>query len=227
VGLLLWRQTDHRLPGEAPALDVPVAAQPAVQKVDPALATEPSAPPPQPEVQRELPPVRAERIAPPAAEKSEALAQAPSTQPAPAPSPPPPPVITRDTSADEADQVEMEEVQVTGTRIVGERRMVGPRATVPAAAGGAALREQSSGAELVQQYFPTQYQSSTPRRVWLARDNEGAVLGTGELGAAEQLPNQLEPIRRALEVDELTVESVQSVSNARGQQVELSLLLAR
>lgn len=208
VGLLVWRQTEHRLPGEGPALDVPVAQQTVERAADPAFvpapaAPTPAAPTPSPEVQLDMPPVRLERVVPPAAaEVGE------STQAAPPP-PPPPSVASRDTSSDEVRQVEMEEVQVTGARILREQRI------------------EASGAELLQQYFPTQHQSGTPRRVWLVRDADGAVLGTGELRAAEPLQDQFASIRRALEVEELAMESVQSVPNARGQLVELTILLAR
>lgn len=246
VGLLVWRQTDHRLPGEAPALDLPVAQDSVESAAGQAFV-------PDPEVQPELPPVQepTDRVAAESAQKNEAQpAPAPPAAPAAAPdqamvaqaqsasvAPPPPPlpsVSRRATAVDEDESDSLEEVQVTGSRVQRERRTVGPRDNVPAPAAGAAsnadepaVRAEPSADALLREYFPAQYQSSTPRRVWLVRDEDGVVLDVGELGPREQLAGQISSIRRSLNLRELSPGAVQSVPNARGQLIELTILQAR
>lgn len=270
VGLLVWRQTDHRLPGDARTFEVPVAQQSELA-AESAYVPDPDAALPQ-EVQeagREAagdaaagvaekseasaarpradearaaapvaPPAAADRPAPadravaPAFEQRSA---SPSTLP-PATSPPPPPaaIVSEGARAqDSVDSSALEEVQVTGSRIVPPRRNVGPRNNVPAPASGASSAEQeparraTSADELLREHFPDQYQSTTPRRIWLVRDAADGVLGSGELAPGQQLDGQMASIRQSLDWRELIVESVQSLRNARGQAIELTLLRAR
>lgn len=88
-------------------------------------------------------------------------------------------------------------------------------------------REEPSTEDLLRAHFPAQYQSATPRRVWLVRDAEGNVRRTGELAPGQPLDAQLESISQALGARELTVESVQPLRNARDQLIEISLLRVR
>lgn len=254
VALLLWRQTDHRLPGEAPSLDVPVTQQAMRQEADSAFVPDEPTPPPQApgelppsSAQSSVAPANAQKNAPPAPQPPPAesaavagnsIAVQPENRAVPPPPPPPPPSPSPQLTQRAPDLVDenaqLEEVQVTGSRVLRERRMVGPRGTVPAPAGGAApaaaqdaLRDEPSAEELLQDYFPAQYQSGTPRRVWLVRDAEGSVWSTGELGPREQLADQLASIRRSLDARDIEVQSVQSVPNGRAVQVELTILQVR
>lgn len=263
VGLLVWRQTDHRLPGEAQTFDVPVAQQSELV-AESAYVPDPEAAPAQ-EVQEEPAPRQAAGGADPGvAEKSEVTSASaeraapadravaadragapavemrsasPSTLPpatAPPPPPPPAPIVSERAQAPgDVERSELQEVQVTGSRVQAPRRTVGPRNTVPAPAAGASSAAQDlastapSAEDLLREHFPEQYQSPTPRRVWLVRDAGGRVLRTGELAPGQQLDGQLASIRQSLDARELVVESVQSLRNARDQLIELTLLRAR
>jgi hypothetical protein len=206
VGLLVWRQTDHRLPGEAQPIDVPVAQQP------------------EPAAESAYVPDPGDAPAPDAAAELRA-------SPPPAPPPSAPTVSERASAQDSVERSELEEVQVTGARVQSRRPTVGPRSTEPAAAGASAAQEiagaEPSAEDLLREHFPGQYQSDTPRRLWLVRNAGGEVTRTGELAAGQQLDGQLESIRQALGARELAVEAVHTLRNARGQRVEISLLRAR
>lgn len=207
VGLLVWRQVDHRLPGEGQSIEVPVAQQ-AELAAESAYVPDPDESPvpvaPQDERSRQA---AADAVPPPTAQKSE-----PASPPAPAAS-------ERASAQDSADRSDLEEVQVTGARILQ------PRRTAPAALS--ITRDEPSTEELLRAHFPDQYQSTTPRRVWLVRDAGGDVARTGELAPGQQLDGQLATISQSLGASGLTVESVQSLRNARGQLIEITLLRAR
>lgn len=231
VGLLVWRQADHRLPGEGQSIEVPVAqqAQQSQLAAESAHVPDPDEPPvpvaPQEQRSRQA---AADAAPPPTAEKSEPAsprAQADVARQASAFEPPA--TAERET----ADRTALEEVQVTGARILQPRRTVGPRNTVPMPGEGPAAlgitRDELSTEELLRAHFPDQYQSATPRRVWLVRDAGGDVTRTGELAPGQQLDGQLATISQSLGASGLTVESVQSLRNARGQLIEITLLRAR
>jgi hypothetical protein len=235
VGLLVWRQADHRLPGEARTFEVPVAQQRELA-AESAYVPDPIEAP-APDAQQDEAP-QASAIEPPAAAE---LRAPPPPLPLPRAPAPPEPTVSESASAptvsergpaqDSVERSELEEVQVTGARVQRPRRTVGPRNNVPAPAGASAAqdiaRNEPSTEELLREHLPDQYQAATPRRVWLVRDAGGNVTRTGELAPGQQLDGQLASIRQSLGVRELTVESVQSLRNARGQLVEISLLRAR
>jgi hypothetical protein len=158
--------------------------------------------------------------------------------PAPQATPEPAPIAPAAAPSQEArverdERAELEEVQVTGARILTPRRAVGPRDTVPAPAGreNQPTTRQARAADadeaLLRQHFPAQYQSDAPRRVWLVRDAAGDVLRTGEFAAGEQAADLPPDLARSLGVREISLESVRSMTNQRGQPVELSFFEAR
>jgi hypothetical protein len=233
VGLLVWRQTDHRLPGEGQSIEVPVARQ-AELAAEPAHVPDPDESP-VPEAPREAD-SRQAAAPPPAAQKSEPAPPRTQADVARQESAFEPPVAAEGATSDRAvapdsvDRSDLEEVQVTGARIQQPRRTVGPRNTVPmpadAPAASSIVRDEPSAEDLLREHFPDQYQSATPRRVWLVRDAGGDVTRTGELAPGQQLEAQLASIRQSLGASGLTVESVQSLRNARGQLIEISVLRA-
>jgi hypothetical protein len=139
---------------------------------------------------------------------------------------------TRDTD----ERLELEEVQVTGSRVQREpRRTVGPRGTVPAPENDAPsplvvqgfVANASLPENLLRQHFPAQYQSDTSHRLWIAREADGSMVRSGELAPGLRLEDALPGIGQALGGRRVTRESVHALMNARGQAIELNLLLVR
>jgi hypothetical protein len=212
-GILLWRQTDHRLPGESVMVvenqqlqeaDAPTAVADAAAPAAPA----PAAPAPAAEESAlQTSPPAASRQAANAGAAAAEEADAPATadlareQRAAQPAQAPPAVATESQQKAAAPPAadELEEVTVT--------------ATAPFAAG-----VSSEADSLLRQHFPSQYQSDSPHRLWLVRNAAGVVLQMGELAAGESL----EDIAARLAGRPGTWRELRA-TNARGQTIQLSV----
>jgi hypothetical protein len=207
-GILLWRQTDHRLPGESTVMvvesqqlqeaDAPTAVADAAAPAAPAPAAEESA-------LQASPPVASRQAANAGAAAAEG--DAPGTadlareQRAAQPAQAPPTAATESQQKAAAPQAADELEQVTVT------------ATAPFAAG-----PSSEADSLLRQHFPAQYQSDRPHRLWLVRNAAGVVLQRGELAAGESL----EDIAARLAGRPGTWRELRA-TNARGQTIQLSV----
>jgi hypothetical protein len=211
VGILLWRQTDHRLPGESTVMVVenqqlqeaaaPTAVADAAAPVAPAPAAEESA--------LQAPPTGASRQAANAGAAA-AEADAPATadlareQRAAQPALAPPAVATESQQKAAAPQAadELEEVAVTAQFAAGA----------------------TSGADsLLRQHFPSQYQSDSPHRLWLVRNAAGVVLQMGELAAGESRDDIAARLAGNPPDRRPGTWRTSTVTNARGQPIELSV----
>ncbi|MEO8314136.1 MAG: hypothetical protein ABI645_05010, partial [Pseudomonadota bacterium] len=218
-------QTDYRTPGDAPVVArAPVEAErtPLAQSTaEPASGAVP------------------ERAADSMRTDKAVVQELPAPQPFPASpaaiSPPSPPTMTEPSppqlARNSAD--ELEEINITGTRIQGsnnERVGAAPAAPVPPQAGGAApggagaaaLRTMDSMA-LLRQYFAAQYQSDAPHSVWLVLNAGGEVLQSGELAPGQRLDDLAPQLTRALGDRVPGPWQMQTLANARGQLIELAI----
>ena len=218
VAVLLWRQVDHRLPGQTPqqVVDVreradaaptiaPTQELPLEAAAAPAAAAAaapspapppPAAAPPDQTLPSELASVDAQ--APVAANESLALS-------AGAPMP-----AAIDRSA--ADSERLEEVQVTAARSSQQSRP----ATIAAGA------QEAEATDLLREHFPAAMQSRERRTVWLVRDSQGVVVMSGELGESQRLADvtkQLEPTYGA----SLGNWRTQTATNDRNQRIVVAI----
>lgn len=210
VGILLWRQTDHRLPGESTVMVV--ESQQLQEAAAPTAVADAAAPAPAAEESalQASPPVASRQAANAGAATAEADAPATADlareQRAAQPAQAPPTVATESQQKAAAPQGvdELEEVAVTAT-----------------AAFAAGAGSEADG--LLRQHFPSQYQSDSPHRLWLVRNAAGEVLQKGELAAGESradIDARLagnQPDRRP------GTWRTSTVTNARGQAIELSV----
>lgn len=209
VGILLWRQTDHRLPGES--VMVVESQQQREEPAAPAAVADAAAPVAAEESALQTsPPVASRQAANAGAAAAEADAPATADltreQRAAQPAQAPPTVATESQQKAAAPQGvdELEEVAVTAT-----------------AAFAAGAGSEADG--LLRQHFPSQYQSDSPHRLWLVRNAAGEVLQKGELAAGESradIDARLagnQPDRRP------RTWRTSTVTNARGQAIELSV----
>ena len=232
IGLLLWRQTDYRLP------DDPAAVVVAPLERDTVAGSE-SAPlpenPPEPGraavEERAADSVRAETVV---------VNDPPLPQPFPAPaatSPPsPPPKVesSRSAIARNTDDEELEEISVTGTRIqVPNDTRVEAAPAAPPQVGGAARAgadalaavapQALDSAALLRQHFPAQYQSDVPHSLWLVLNAAGEVLQRGELATGQRLADLTPQLTGAFGGRAPGPWQVQNLRNARGQPIELGI----
>lgn len=293
LGVLLWRQTDYRMPGDAPVVMAPMQAEAEVARERvpaPPPASEPapastrppaSAPTPVPTPQRGA--ARADRQVATAAAPAAPAPPEPAPQPAPpdpfpdtprvaateVPPPIPPAVLAPSTAApspaapppaapappvvegasppllsqNDAEKLELSEVQVTGTRRVPPASSGAPppragaaaRAGGPGGAGGAggagggasrggrASLPQVDRIALLRQYFPAQYQSEAPHSLWLVQSAAGEVLHSGELAPGQRLEDLAPQIADALGGRVPGPWQSETVRNARGQPIELAI----
>jgi hypothetical protein len=238
IGLVLWRQTDVRLPGEQPVVAVPMtqesamtadAVAPVEQLSQAPREQSPAAPAPaaRGDTARRRMDVAEER-------KAAGGADLPSSPPEPAAVAvtPPPTQIQAPVSATVPDAgggreaerdegSELNEVQITGTRIQRAPRAVGPRA-LPGATGGARSEPAPAAADLLRLYFPEQYASEQPHRLWVVLDSGNRVVATGELESGQQL----EALAPQIERDTGAAPGAwrtERIRNARDQSIELAI----
>jgi hypothetical protein len=205
VGLVLWRQVPHQLPGEVPAM-----AKASADSTQAAPAAQP-APASPPSVAAVSEPVQERRIADatePAAraEREEAPLAAATGPVAP---PPPLPVTT------------FEEVAVTGSRA-----MQAQRSTSSAAApvqGAADISGNTSSPQLLRQYFPQAYAGNTPRTLWLVQDAAGNTLRTGELATGQDFATINPDIEAQFSGQRLGPWVIEEIRSARGQPIKLGI----
>lgn len=238
VGVMLWRQTDVRLPGEPPVVVVPVVQEESAVTVESAAPSEqgfsqappaesPAAPP---SAGREDSARRRVDVAE-EQERKAAAADVPSPPAEQAvPVAPPPvqiqaPVTTTAQDAAggrEADEgLDLQEVQVTGTRVQRRERAVGPRA-MPGATTAPRTGPAPTAAELLRTHFPQQNASAQPHRLWVVLDAASGVVAMGELEPDQQLETLASQIERDAGRSPGPWQ-VERISNARGQPIELAI----
>jgi hypothetical protein len=208
VGILLWRQTDHRLPGESTVMVV--ENQQLQEAAAPTAVADAAAPAPAAEESAlQAPPTGASRQAANAGAAA-ADADAPATadlareQRAAQPALAPPAVATESQQKAAAPQAadELEEVAVTAQFAAGA----------------------TSGADsLLRQHFPLQYQSDSPHRLWLVRNAAGVVLQKGELAVGESRNDIAARLAGNPPDRRPGTWRTSTVTNARGQPIELSV----
>ncbi|MGC4030063.1 MAG: hypothetical protein QM696_14465 [Steroidobacteraceae bacterium] len=207
VALLLWRQVDQRLPTAAPREAVPpaISAPPAVQAGnrsdvgDSAAPTTPAAPtPPAP----------------------------PSPAPSRAPAPRPPSTMAAAESESRA-RAGVQTTEVARTDSIASTKRLSDGA--PAAAAPAApTPADSSAAALLRRHFPEQYASDRPpHALWLVQDAAGNALRRGELGAGEDLAAIAATLEPTLAGRRLSPWQTDTVPNAHGQPIEISVSRAQ
>ena len=192
--ILLWKQADHRLPGEAPLITQSAPPEEVLLEAAPPAAPV-SAPATQPATDLQA---RAPRVpaAPPRAAESEvanAAQMAPAAAAAVAPAPAPAPEQLRNESA----------------RAFGKM--------------SAAQDAEVDATALLRIHFPQQYQSDTPHSLWLVQDSAGAVLRSGEMTAGQTFGEIRPAIEQDLGGRPLRPWRIRSLQNARGQTIELGI----
>lgn len=230
IGLVLWRQTDVRLPGERPV------AEPMMQE----LAREAggagvAAPVPDAEVQQGQSAASAE--APPPAPVMRSSAPAPAPQP---PAPPPSTQAFNDAAPAQEAQAPLREQADEGVRqemkSAQERALPAETADRRAAAQGdfAALAAVppstapvTDGASLLRGHFPAQDASTRTHRLWVVLDAQGTVVLTGELEQGARLEDLAPRIRRETG-REPTAWRIEHLANQQNRRIEMGIMqLAR
>jgi len=208
IGLVLWRQVPHQVPGDVPLM-AEVSASSTVQPA-PVAQSVPASPPavtaePVAEMARER---RSADVAEPAAkaEREELSVTAATDQAAP----PPPPTASA-----------FEEITVTGSRATQAQRS-GPIAAAPMQ-DAAGIARNTSSPQLLRQYFPQAYAGSAPRTLWLVQDAAGNTLRSGELGAGQDFTTINPNIEAQFSGQRLGPWVVEEVRSARGQPIKLGI----
>jgi hypothetical protein len=254
VAILIWRQTNAPLPGELVATAPVSAPQPADTAAEPqfvpdlndlpAVQVQPSQPEPPAPVARE----RREqdvgeglrdvpRPAPSTPRNAEApLAQSPRAEQA-AVAPPPPAVATDDSQAKVAgagadaavttiEREELQEVQVTGSRVLPSPRVVGPRGGVAGAPESARSRQVASydARSVLERHFPGEYASNAPHRLWVVLAADATVIESGEIEPGEPMDAALSYVKSRLGLTDASEWRTHRLTNARGQRIELAVI---
>jgi hypothetical protein len=254
VAILIWRQTDAPLPGElvetAP-VSAPQSADAAAEPQFvpdlndlPTAQTEPSQPQEPPAqlarerreqgVAEELRDVT--RPAPSAPRIAEApLVQAPLAEQAAVA--PPPAVATEDSQAKVAgagadgavsavERDELEEVQVTGSRVVTPPRVVGPRGGVAGATESARSRQVApyDARSVLERHFPDEFASNQQHRLWVVLAADATMIDSGEIEPNESADAALSYVKSRLGLTDAGAWRTHRLTNARGQRIELSVI---
>ncbi len=220
IGLVLWRQTDYRMPDDAAAVVEAPAKKEMLTEAERA---------PLPEKAAESAPAARERAADSPRADAVVKDRRPPPQPFPAPAISPSPPLKAETGppplARNTDDEELEETSITGTRIQmpTNERTPAAQAAPPAVAGRAPLRPD--GMALLRQYFPAQDQSDAPHPVWLVLNAAGEVLQSGELAPGQRLADLGPQLASALGNRVPGPWQVQILRNTRGQPIELAIAL--
>lgn len=222
LGLVLWRQVPHQLPGDAPlmaeaATDISIQAEAAPRASAPlpdapAPAAQPIPAPSPPATAEAFPQVAreqrsAETAEPQAkAEREEKLVAAAADQVTPAP---PAPVAA------------FEEVSAARSRTMESRRSAPvAAATLQDAAG---ITRNTSSPQLLRQFFPEALAGSTPRTLWLVQDAAGNTLRSGELAAGQDFTAINPKIEAEFSGQRLGPWVIEEVRGARGQSIKLGI----
>jgi hypothetical protein len=228
VGILLWRQTDHRLPGEAPVMEV------ASVQEDAALPAAPG----ETALTPQAPPASAARRAADAGATADSAAlvadqsREQRLEQAPAPVQPPameaesvaqkstvPPVTGQSANAGAAAPVAELDAQAQAAREQAAApapaaELVEAPVTATVTAPFVALGAAEADA-LLRRHFPAQYQSDTAHRLWLVRNAAGEVLQSDELMPGQSLADVAPQIQGW---------RTTSVPNTNGQPIELNIV---
>lgn len=220
IGLVLWRQTDVRLPGEM------TVAEPMRQEVArgaggagaAAPVADAAAPGAEAELQQDQSVSPEEAAAPAPAMRSSAPTPVPVQE---APAPP------RE-QVDEGDRQAMKVAQERALPAATADRRAAPQgdfaalAAVPPSAAPA-----PDGASLLREHFPTQDASTQTHRLWVVLDAAGKVLLTGELEQGARLDDLAPRIRRETGRDP-TAWRIESLVNQQERSIEMGIMqLAR
>jgi hypothetical protein len=206
--LLLWKQVDHQLPGDAPVVAVAPAevegnrmeeAAPVVESV---AAVLPGSPPPPEQLAAAADSAADVAVAIPARE------QLAAQQPAPAPAlvaAAAAPAVAGPPAESRAQSPERNELARSANKV-------------------SALADAETDANaLLRLHFPQQYQSNTPHRLWLVQDGTGALLRSGELAPDQNLAGLRLEIERELGGQLLRPWRIRNLRNAQGQSIELAI----
>ncbi len=211
--ILMWKQVDHRLPGEASVVAARSEAPGQVLLETPAPAA--------------------------AAESKPALIkEARAPRPTPAVSQPPaaPPLVVADRAADATPAGMALAAQAeSSAKAAVSREVANAMQGVPAPAPAARALGKMSAAQdaevdadaLLRLHFPQQYQSSAPHSVWLVQDATGAVVRSGELAAGKTFGDIRLEIERELGGTLLRPWRIRSLQNARGQIIQIGIAQTR
>jgi hypothetical protein len=221
VGLVLWRQVPHQLPGNAPLMAEVVtdtsieaaAPQASVPLADaPAPASQPLPAPAPPEVADAFPQLareqRSAEVAEPAAkaEPEESLVSAAADRVMPPPAAPP---------------AAAEEVPAARSRAMeAQRNAPVAAATLQDAAG---ITRNTSTPQLLRQYFPEAIAGSAPRTLWLVQDAAGNRLRSGELAVGQEFSTINPGIEAEFNGQRLGPWVIEEVRGARGQSIKLGI----
>jgi hypothetical protein len=208
LGLVLWRQVPHQLPG-----DVPVMAEVSVDstvKSAPAAEPVPAAPPsvaaePFQELAGQR---RSADVVEPAAKAERAGQRVAAATDQVIPNPPLP------ASA-------FEEIAVTAARATQAQRSAPPAAAPLQDAAG--IAGNTSSPQLLRQYFPQAYAGDAPRTLWLVQDAAGNTLSSGELPAGQDFAAINPNIEAQFSGQRLGPWVIEEVRGARGQPIKLGI----
>jgi hypothetical protein len=208
--LLLWKQVDHQLPGDAPVVAVAPAevegnkmeeAAPVMESVAAALPDSPPPASPAPEQLAAAADSAADiAVAIPARERLAAQQPAPALAPAAAA-----PAVAGPPAESRAQSSERNELARSASKM------------------SAQADAETDANALLRQHFPQQYQSNTPHRLWLVQDGTGALLRSGELAPGQNLAGLRLEIERELGGQLLRPWRIRSLRNAQGQSIELAI----
>lgn len=225
IGVLIWRQTDVRLPGEAPELMVAAETQ-----RDAAEGFAPTAPDAQSGPVPMQAPVPAPREAPVLREEEASARSRMAT-------------ADRDVGSSAAvtsdDRAVQKSTAATPAAADAElRRAAPPPAPPPAARTQMAMESASAPASaatrattslgteeatrLLREHFPRQFESSELHRLWIVRDGDGQVLHTGELQPSQEWSHAEEQLR-GLQGHTPGPWKTLQLRNAAGQLIELAV----
>jgi hypothetical protein len=193
VAVLVWRQVDQRMPGQAPQ----VLAVPAMTDAAPTIAA-------------------TQEVPFQAASAATREARTPSPSPPPPASPPPEQVLRAELAS-----VEVEAPIAANESLAIAAAAPAPPAALDRSRAADSAREPEAS-DLLREHFPAASQSRERRTVWLVRDAQGTIVASGELGAAQQLDditNQLAPTYGA----SLGNWRTQTVTNDRNQSIVVAI----
>jgi hypothetical protein len=235
IGLMLWRQVDHRMPGEPAALAVQQLAEEeaAAESVAPqSAASAASASADANEAATSSGEQKAQARAP-VVDAAAPLREQEIQEAAPAsPAPPRAAVAPLPAQAPQtAARAEFSATALEAQAAARDEAQAASRNAVTSALTAERLGKQAPRAEegaeaeaLLKLHFAAQYASDRPHTVWLVRDGAGNILRSGELAAGATLGDLRSDIERDLGAGRfLRPWRIHTLANARGQEIQLAI----
>ena len=180
IGVVLWRQTEVRLPGEAPVA-APVAAPVVQEMVSDAADANAGAASSATMIAQSREEAREKSSASPAPIQEALVPQ--SAQP------------QRVEAAARQEMKVAQERESAADALDRNARAQGAPALMPAAPPPASMA--TGAAELLRGHFPAQYASAQAHRLWVVLDESGNVLLSGELAPDQRLEDLKSRVREA------------------------------